>query len=350
MIKLRTLPEANIKKGTRVIVRADLDVGVKNGKVTDDLRIRAGLPTIKYLLHRGASIRIIGHLGRPQGKRDKKFSLEPVALQLGKMLKRKIVFLSYPFSERSRKYPDSRNIIFFENIRFWPQEIENQISFARRIAKWGGVYVNDAFANSHRKETSMVALAGLLPSYAGLRLAKEVAVLESVLKSPRRPLVVVIGGAKLDTKLPVVDHFIKVADSILVGGAIANELLLKRPRKDSKKVLLPLDGIDNGSGGFKDIGPKTINLFLSLLSRANTIVWNGPLGHAEIPRFAKGTKAVARALARSSAFTVVGGGDTIAILRKYRLLQGFDHVSTGGGAMLEFLAGKKLPGIEALIR
>lgn len=348
-MRLRTLQEAPIKKGTRVIVRADLDVGVRNGKIVDDLRILAGLPTIRYLLRRGAGICIAGYLGRPHGKRDKKLTLRPVARQLGKMLKQKIVFLPDPFNKRSiLKYRDSSSIIFFENIRFWPEEAENSVFFARRLAEWGHVYVNDAFANSHRREASVVALAALLPSYAGLRLAKEVSVLERILNNPLRPLVVVIGGTKLETKLPIVRRFLKGADKILVGGVIANEFLRKRPRKGDKKIILPRDGLDNGHGGFEDIGPETIRLFVSLLRQARTVVWNGPLGHAEIPEFAEGTKAVARALARSNAFTVVGGGDTIAILRKYRLLRSFDHVSTGGGAMLEFLAGKKLPGIEAL--
>ena len=351
MKRMRTLKEAPIKKGTRVILRADLDVGVRNGRIVDDLRILAGLPTIRYLLRRGANVRIIGYLGRPQGKRDKKLSLEPVARQLGKMLKQKIVFLSNPLNKKNiRRHLDSRNIIFFENIRFWPQEIENDMSFARRLAVWGQVYVNDAFANSHRKEASVVALPALLPSYAGLRLEKEVTVLEGVSKNPVRPLVVVIGGAKLETKLPVVHSFLKSADKILVGGDIANKMLRKSLVKENSLKILPQDGIDNGSGGFEDIGSETIRLFVSSLRRAKTVVWNGPLGHAEIPEFAKGTKAVARAIAHSNAFTVVGGGDTIAILRKFNLLHGFDHVSTGGGAMLEFLAGKKLPGIEALKR
>ncbi len=348
-MRLRTLQDAPIKKGTRVIVRADLDLGVRNGRIVDDLRILVGLPTIRYLLRRGARVRIIGYLGRPQGKRDNKLSLRPVARQLEKMLKRKVLFLSDPLDKRSiRRHLDSSKIVFFENIRFWPEELENSASFARRLADWGQVYINDAFANSHRREASVAALATLLPSYAGLRLEKEVMVLGGILKNPARPLIVVIGGAKLETKLPVVRNFLKNADKILVGGAIANEMLRKRTRKGNKKIILPLDGADNGSAGFEDVGPKTIRLFLALLRQAKTIIWNGPLGHAEIPEFAEGTKAVARALARSNAFTVVGGGDTIAILRKYHLLRGFDHVSTGGGAMLEFLAGKKLPGLEAL--
>lgn len=350
-VRIRTLKEAPLRKGTRVIVRADLDVGVRNGRVVDDLRIQAGLPTIRYLLRRGANVRIVGHLGRPHGKRDKKLSLRPVARQLEKMLKRKVVFLSDPLNKKSiRRHLDSKDIIFFENIRFWPEEVKNNMSFARRLADWGHVYVNDAFANSHRREASVVALAALLPSYAGLRLAREVSVMEKVLKNPVRPLVVIVGGVKLETKLPVVRSFLKSADKILVGGAIANEMLRKRPPEGNKKIVLPRDGVGNKRQGFGDIGPKTIRLFVSLLRQAKTVIWNGPLGRAEIPKFAEGTKAVARALARSNAFTVVGGGDTIAILRRCRLLRGFDHVSTGGGAMLEFLAGKKLPGVEALKR
>lgn len=350
-MKIRTLREAPLKKNARVILRADLDVGIRNGRVVDDLRIMAGLPTIRYLLRRGANVRIVGHLGRPNGKRDKKLSLKPVARQLEKMLKRKIIFLSDPLDKKSiHRYLDSKDVIFFENIRFWPEEVENNTSFARRLADWGHVYVNDAFANSHRREASIVALAALLPSYAGLRLAKEVSVMEKVLSNPVRPLAVIIGGLKLETKLPVIRRFLKSADKILVGGTIANELLGKHTHERNKKVVLPRDGVGNQRQGFEDIGPKTIGLFVSLLRQAKTVIWNGPMGRAEISEFAEGTKAVARALARSNAFTVVGGGDTIAILRRYRLLRGFDHVSTGGGAMLEFLAGKKLPGIEVLRR
>lgn len=347
-MKLRTVKEARIRPGARVILRADLDVGMKKGRVVDDLRIRAGLATIRYLLRRGASIRLVGYLGRPQGKRSKRFSLEPVARLLGRILKRRVIFLPNPFSKESiRKHLHSRDIIFFENIRFWPEELENNVSFARRLAGWGDYYVNDAFANSHRREASIAALAKLLPSFAGLRLAKEVSALEGVLKNPRRPLVVIIGGAKLETKLPAVRRFLKDADKILVGGAIANELLASPKFVRHKKIYLPLGGVGNARP-YKDIDEKTIRFFSALVKDAKTIVWNGPLGIAETPQFSEGTKAFARALKKSKAFKVVGGGDTIAILRQYGLLQGFDHVSTGGGAMLEFLAGKKLPGIEAL--
>lgn len=347
-MKLKTLKEARIRRGARVILRADLDVGVKNGRVVDDLRIRAGLATIRYLLRCGASIRIVGYLGRPQGKRNKRLSLEPVARLLRRILKRRVVFLPNPFSKESiRKHLRSRDIIFFENIRFWPKEQENSISFARRLADWGDYYVNDAFANSHRREASIAALAALLPSFAGLRLAKEVSVLEKVLRNPARPLVVIIGGVKLETKLPAVRLFLKDADKVLVGGAIANELLANPEFVRHKKIHLPLGGVGNARP-YKDIDGKTVRLFVSLIKDARTIVWNGPLGVAEIPKFTQGTKAIARALARSKAFTVVGGGHTIAALRQYGLLNGFSHVSTGGGAMLEFLAGKKLPGVEAL--
>ena len=350
-MKIYLLKEAPIKKGTRVILRADLDVGVKKGRVIDDFRIQAGIPTIKYLLRRGAKIRIMGYLGRPQGRMNKKLSLKPVARQLERLLKKRVIFLADPLSKKNiRKYLDAKDIILFENVRFWPEEKENNVSFARGFAKWGDTYVNDAFANSHRRESSIVALAGLLPSYAGLRLAKEISILEMVMKKPRRPLVVAIGGAKPETKLPILGHFLKDADKILVGGAVANELLLKGSHKINRKIIFPRDGAKNERGGFEDIGPETVRLFTPTLLKAGTIIWNGPLGRVEVPEFAKGTKEVARAIARSNAFTIIGGGDTIAFLRKYRMLRKFDNVSTGGGAMLEFLAGKRLPGIEALKR
>lgn len=392
--KLQLLSEASIKKGTRVIVRADLDVGMnpvlalkrgaKNGKIADDFRLRAGLPTLRYLLQRGARVRIIGYLGRPQGKRDEKLTLEPIGRRLQVLLGQKVVLLRDPFRwETMHRYGQSPEILLFENIRFWPEEISNSPSHARRIARWGDCFVNDAFANSHRREASLIALPGILPSYAGLRLSQEIAALEKVMVHPKHPFVAILGGAKLETKLPLIRRFLRDADAVLIGGALANTLFALMGKKvgksaadaqgrgtfgflRSKKLYLPSDvvvakALAAGAPSairpveevradeyIVDISPLSQRRFASLLYSARTVVWNGPLGFAEAPEFAKGTIAIAKAMRKVRGFTVVGGGDTIAALSRYKLLKGFDHISTGGGAMLEFLAGKKLPAVEAL--
>lgn len=342
---MRSLRDAPIKKGTRVILRADFDVPLKNGKIADDFRIREDLPAIKHILKKGGFLRIISHLGRPGGKRAPELNLMPVAKRLERLLRRKVVFIQNPFPVSRASAP----LILLENIRFWPGEEKNSRNFARSLADWGEIYVNEAFANSHRKHASMAALPELLPSYPGFNLEKEMAALEKIMSRPKRPLVAVIGGAKFETKMPAIINLLKIADHILVGGALANEFLRRGSRLQSRKILFSQDG-PGADGSFKDIGPKTIRRFVLVLRQARTVVWSGPLGIAEIPQFAEGTKAVAQALVRSKAFTVVGGGHTIAALRKYGLLNGFSHISTGGGAMLEFLAGKKLPGIEVLKR
>lgn len=381
---MRLLEHAPIKKGMPVIVRADLDVGVKNGKIVDDFRLRAGIPTLRYLLRRGARIRIVGYLGRPQGKRDKKLTLEPIARRLRVLLGQKVVLLRDPFSQEAmQRYRQSPSILLFENIRFWQEEISNSSSFARRIARWGDCYVNDAFANSHRREASLVAVPKLLPSYAGLRLSQEIAALERVMEHPRRPFVAILGGAKIETKLPLIRRFLADADHVLAGGALANTLLAAAGKNvgkslvdtavkgatrllQNKKPVLPADVIaaDALASGtahrvrladsvgadeyIVDIGPASREMFSRIISEAKMIVWNGPMGYAEAPAYARGTKAIADAMRKSKGFTVVGGGDTVAFLSRHALASGFSHISTGGGAMLAYLSGKKLPGIEAL--
>ena len=381
---MRLLEHASITKGMPVIVRADLDVGVKNGKVADDFRLRADIPTLRYLLDRGAHIRIVGYVGRPQGKRDKKLTLEPIARRLHILLGKKVVLLRDPFAQETmHRYGQSPDILLFENIRFWQEEISNSPAFARRLARWGDCYVNDAFANAHRCEASLVAVPGILPSYAGLRLSQEMAALERLMKHPRHPFVAILGGAKIETKLPLIKRFLRDADHVLVGGALANTLfaaagynvgksLMDKEMKvatallKNKKLILPSDVIaaDTLASGaarhvrladsvgvdeyIADIGPASRMLFAKIISQAKTIVWNGPMGFAEVAAYARGTTVIAQAMRKSGGFTVVGGGDTVAFLTRHGLASGFSHISTGGGAMLEFLAGKKLPAIEAL--
>ncbi|OHA00375.1 MAG: phosphoglycerate kinase [Candidatus Sungbacteria bacterium RIFCSPHIGHO2_02_FULL_47_11] len=407
--------------GKRVLLRADFDVAVKNGRIQDYSRINTNIPTIKFILRAGGYIRIVTHLGRPHGKVIPSLSMKKIAIQLGRMLRRKIIFLRNPYDRRSFKaYNNSPEIIFFENIRFWPGEEKNSPSFAKKLSAWGDLYVNECFATSHRKHASFVAVAHALPAFAGCYLEKEIFYLDKVLVKPRWPVVTVLGGSKLETKLPLVEVFLKKQYDVLVGGAIANTLLAARnvsvgqslvehdyfervrnvlfnprlhlpcdvvtaPALKSRSVhIVDVDRIPRNETVF-DIGPRTIGQFETVLRTARTIFWNGPVGYAEIPRFARGTVALARACTQSSAFSVLGGGDTSVALRKYGVLHpvrdaerknprgvnavcgthfhvrcrkeqisngvhGFGHVSTGGGAMLEFLAGGKLPGIEALKR
>lgn len=385
-MRLKTLKEASIKKGTRVLVRADFDVSLNGGKIADDLRIQRVIPTLKFILNKGGLVRIISHVGRPGGRVVRKLEMRNIADRLEDILKRKVILVKNPLLSREfTKYDSSREIIFFENIRFWKGEEENNAFFAKKLSLWGDLYVNEAFAASHRKHASVTVLACLLPSFAGLNLEQEVYHLSAIMTRPQRPFVAVLGGAKLETKMPLIELFLKNADRVLMGGALANQAfylkglevgrspigdMVNRRRMlkalNSSKFHLPAGLVvsdsrlkashsmvkqANGVGSndyIVDLGPDSVKMFIDLCRGAKTVVWNGPLGLIELKKFSKGTVDFARGLSRIHALRVVGGGDTIAVLRKYRLLGGFTFVSTGGGAMLDFLAGKKLPGVEVL--
>lgn len=380
-VKIRSLRQAPLRKGTRVLVRADFDVSVRKGRIISDYRIKKILPTLAAILKKGGLVRLVSHLGRPGGRKKAELSMRPVAKHLARLLKQKIIFISDPFDRKLlKKYYDSPRIVFFENIRFWPGEEKNDRRLARGLARWGDIYVNESFASSHRSHASMVSLPQILPSFAGLQLQTELRYLGVFLRRSPRPFVAVLGGIKLETKLPLVRKFLTYADRILIGGAIANSIFrakglntgksLVEPFVDlemlkSRKIFLPFDvavslAVETRGprritplGGVReneyiiDIGPESISKFISLLKGAKAIVWNGPLGHT--PYFSGGTLRFARALAKIKEFTVIGGGDTVAALERAGIAEKkFSHVSTGGGAMLEFLAGKKLPGIEVL--
>lgn len=380
-MRIKTLSDVKIPRGARVLVRGDFDAVIQNGKIKDDFRLSAILPTIQLIARRGGRLRLMGHLGRPHGKRAAHLSLKPVALYLSRILKRKIIFMDDPRRFDPEK-DRSSNILFFENLRFFKGEEENSYLFAERLARWGDVYIDDAFANAHRAHASMDRIGRRLPSAAGLRFAQEVDTLSRLLHDLRYPALAVLGGAKLETKLPFIEKFLKMGYEVLVGGALANTIfyakkiplgkspinirlvsLLRRiianphlhlpvdfsvaPSVKSSSRISAVDGVRRGEINC-DIGPATVRNFSALIGRAQTVVWNGPLGFAERRRFAQGTVAVARAITGGRAFSLVGGGDTIALLSQYGALKGFSHISTGGGAMLEFLAGKKLPGVEVL--
>ncbi len=381
---MRTMTQIAWKRGLRVIIRIDGDVAMKGKRVSDDFRLRQAVPTITEVLHQGGRVRIISHRGRPHGSVTPPLSQRAIVRRLSQFLGRKIVFVADPFDKKiAERRGGSSDILFFENIRFWKGEEENSVSFARKLAEWGDIYINDAFANCHRSHASVEALASLLPSYAGMRLEQEVAALTCVVIRPEHPFTAILGGAKLETKLPLIERFVHIADDILIGGAIANTLLAAHGFPVGKsmidhthdglagilsnsKIHIPSDVVvakslrrasssrssaveDVRSGDYiVDIGPKTIKAFSSVIERSRMIMWNGPLGYGEIPRFAAGTIRIAGRIRNLREFKLVGGGDSIALLRAHGALRGFSYVCTGGGAMLEFLAGKKLPGIEVL--
>ena len=379
-MNLRTIEEAEIKKGQRVLVRVDFDVAMRDGRVDEDFRLRAILPTVRFISKKRGRIRFIAHLDRPGGKVIPAYSFKKILGRLEKLLKRRVVFIQDPFSEKLlAAYNSSEDILLLENMRFWSGEEANDEGFAKSIGRWGDIYINDAFANSHRKHASMVSLAKILPSFAGLALEGEVRSLSAVSQNPAKPFYAILGGAKLETKLPLIKVLLDIADGVLIGGALVSSVrdfvvgrnlvksgITKKEMGDlkSNKLHMPSDvkvarnsnrkgritDINKLSAGevVLDIGPETVKTFVSLLKDAKTVVWNGPLGLAEKKEFSAGTVGIAKGLQRIEAFKLVGGGDTIAILRNYKVLKGFNHISLGGGAMLDFLSGSKLPGLEIL--
>jgi phosphoglycerate kinase len=341
----RSVRDAEVE-GRRVLVRVDFNVPLDGGRVADDTRIRAALPTLELLLERGASeLALCSHLGRPKGE-EPAFSLRPVEERLRELL------------------PDER-IRVLENTRFHPGETKNDPGYARELAAHGDLYVNDAFGAAHRAHASTVGVAGLLPAYAGLLLLRELEELGSLLESPERPFVAIVGGAKVEDKVGVLRSLSERADALLVGGKMAEDIRDDVDYADLEAEL-PTDvvaaaafeedaeahvaGVDEVPAGWLglDIGPVTRDAFAARISEARTVFWNGPMGVFEWPRFAEGTKAVAEAVAGADAHSVVGGGDSVRAVHELGLADRIDWVSTGGGASLELLEGKELPGVAAI--
>ena len=330
-----------------MLLRIDCDVDIEDGKVLDDTRLAAALSTIELLLKKGGEINLLGHLGRPEGE-DKNFTLEPIARWFGNKLKGEPQSITVG-KLKGWKITDTVSLI--ENIRFFPEEEKNDEKFARELALLGDIYVNEAFAVCHREHASIVGVTKFLPSYAGLHLEKEVLELSKIMQNPKRPLAVLIGGAKIETKLPLVSKMHHIADYVLVGGEIAEQtrVLIKVQHEKivgRKAAVLVSESTEQGL----DITVKSVENFKQVLGLANTIVWNGPVGLIGSEDTERGTRDLAQFIVGTKAYKVVGGGDTLSYLRRINLIDKFDFVSTGGGAMLEFLSGHKLPGIAALER
>ena len=376
----------------RVFVRADLNAPLDRGAVTDDTRLRAVVPTLQYAFKAGAAVVLASHLGRPQGKLVPEYSLRSVAGRLEALLGQRVELapdcVGSETLERARALQPGE-VLLLENLRFHAEEEANDDEFARSLAALADCYVNDAFAAAHRAHASIAAITKhLQPAAAGLLMQQELAALGRILESPERPLVAILGGAKVSDKLTLVEHLLARVDALLVGGGMAFTFLtalghtvgrslvepgqvdtarraLEAARRHGVTLMLPIDaivadGLDSGHGravGIRaipagqmglDIGPRTVERFAGALKTARTIVWNGPMGVFERPAFAAGTIALARAVADASAFSVIGGGDTVAAVTRAGVTERIGYVSTAGGAFLEFLEGRKLPGVEAL--
>ena len=377
--------------GKKVLVRVDFNVPMKDGVIKDDTRIRAALPTINYLLEHNAAVILMSHLGRPKGQVKQELSLAPVARRLADIMGKEIAFAADCVGEPARtSAADLKcgNILLLENLRFHPEEEKNVPEFGQELASIADIYVNDAFGAAHRGHASTEGVTHFLPAVGGFLIDKEIKALGVAISEPKRPYVAIIGGAKISDKILVIENLIKRVDKLLIGGGMANTFLaaagydmqkslVEGERLDwakdflatdaaKEKLLLPVDltaaaafeadaeykicGLNDIPEGWMslDVGPRTMEIFTEAVKDAGTIVWNGPLGVFEMDAFAKGTVEMAEALADSDAFTIIGGGDSVSAAHKAGVADKISHISTGGGASLEFLQGKILPGVNAL--
>lgn len=375
--------------GKKVIVRVDFNVPIKEGKISDDTRMTAALPTINYLLDHGAAVILMSHLGRPKTKADLQFSLRPVADHLATLVDAPVKFAEDSRGEIAKQAAADLKpgeILVLENTRFYPEESKNDKEMSRELASLADLFVNDAFGTAHRAHSSTVGVADFLPSAAGFLLEKEIKYLGNAIADPVRPFVAILGGAKISDKIGVIENLLKTADKILIGGGMANTFLKAQGyemadslvesdvletakelmAKSAGKIMLPVDYVaanafeaeaekktlplGNVPEGWRvlDIGPETVKKFGEVIADAGTVVWNGPMGVFEFPRFALGTFEIAKAVADSDAVSIIGGGDSVSAINMSGLSDKITHISTGGGASLEMLEGIELPGLAVL--
>lgn len=376
-------------KGKKVIVRVDFNVPIKDGKINDDTRITAALPTINYLLDHGAAVILMSHLGRPKTKDDLQFSLQPVADHLASLISAPVKFAADCRGEVAKLAAESLKpgeVLVLENTRFYPEETKNDPQMSKDLASLADIFINDAFGSAHRAHSSTTGIADYLPSAAGFLMEKEIQYLGNAIAEPVRPFVAILGGAKISDKIGVIENLLKTADKILIGGGMANTFLKAQGyeladslvedevletagnllSRSEGKILLPVDltlgdkfdadadvthiPVGNVPAGWRvlDIGPLTVQLFDEVIDTAGTVVWNGPMGVFEFPKFAKGTFGVAKSVANSKAISIIGGGDSVSAINQSGLSDKITHISTGGGASLEMLEGLELPGLAAL--
>jgi phosphoglycerate kinase len=378
--------------GLRVFVRVDFNVPLEDGKITDDTRIRETLPTIKYLIEHGAKVILASHMGRPNGQVVESMRLTPASERLSELLGKKVVKANESVGEVVKsQIAEMKNgdVLLLENVRFYPGEEKNDPELAKQFADLADLFVNDAFGAAHRAHASTEGIGHHLLAVSGLLMEKELSVLGSAFSTPERPFTAIIGGSKVKDKIDVIDNLLNLADNVLIGGGLAftfskaqgyeigkslcdNEKIdtalqfIEKAKKLGKNFVLPVDAViaDNFSADANvkivdidsipadwiglDIGPKTSAIYADIIKNSKLVVWNGPMGVFEMDPFAAGTREVAQACADSSAYTIIGGGDSAAAAEKFKLADQMDHISTGGGASLEFMEGKKLPGVEAL--
>ena len=388
MFNKKTIKDIDVW-GKRVLVRVDFNVPLKDGKVGDDTRIRAALPTINYLLDQQAAVILCSHLGRPKGEPDPAYSMAPVAEYLQNLISNKVIFSEEcvgPIADKAASNLKSGEVLVLENTRFYAGETKNDESMSKMLASLAEIYVNDAFGSAHRAHASTVGVTNYLPSVAGFLLEKEIQFLDQAIEDPKRPFVAILGGAKISDKIGVIKNLLSKADTVLIGGGMANtffkaqgypvgdslveddvlDVARELVENGSAKLRLPVDVViaDNFENealtktidvgpipvGWRilDIGPKTVENFSKVIAEAGTIVWNGPMGVFEMSNFAKGTYDVAKAVAESDAISIIGGGDSAAAIQQSGLSDKITHISTGGGASLEMLEGIQLPGLAAL--
>ena len=377
-------------KGKKVLVRVDFNVPIKEGKIKDDTRMTAALPTINYLLENGAAVILFSHLGRPNDEPDPQFSLAPVAKHLQTLIPNKVKFSEDCIGDSAEKAAQSLQpgeVLVLENTRFYKAEKKNDPEMAKKFAKLADIYVNDAFGSAHRAHASTEGVAKFLPAVAGFLMEKEIRYLGQAVADPARPFVAILGGAKISDKIGVIDNLLSKADAVLIGGGMANTFLKAKGfetadslveeeaigtakellAKSGNKLHLPVDlviakafvneaeskviGLEDVPSGWRilDVGPKTVSEFAKVIEDAGTIVWNGPMGVFEMSNFAKGTFGIAEAVATSDAVSIIGGGDSVSAINQSGLSEKVTHISTGGGASLEMLEGKILPGLAALL-